>query len=188
MLRRSSRPKILERSYEFPAEDASIGVVEPARLDSIKGDRYEVIEVEPLSLGHAAVLLAEVEVGHRRIIGVECGEQSSFTHGPEGMLAQAREPIGDDHVAVGADGQWDTVGGHASDQRRILHDRDPVVDALQAENVQADQDVLGSHAQLRRVHAHPDDPLGAALAPQFAQPLDELPSCGGCSSTFGMAS
>ena len=62
------------------------------------------------------------------------------------MLSEAREPIGDDHVAVGADCQWDAVGRHASGQRRVLHDRDPVIDALQAKHVETDQDVLGSHA------------------------------------------
>jgi hypothetical protein len=62
-------PKTFESFRELPPEDASIDVVEPARLDTIEGDRFEVIEVEPLRRGHAAVLLAEVEgrssPGHR---------------------------------------------------------------------------------------------------------------------------
>jgi hypothetical protein len=139
MLHWSSWPEILKRLRELPAEDTSIDVVEPARLDTVEGDRCEVIEVEPLSLGHGAVLLAEVEVGHRRVIGVERGEQSRFAHRLEWVFAQAREPIGDDDVAVGADGHWDSVGRHTPGQRRILHNRDPVVDALQAKHVEADQ-------------------------------------------------
>ena len=146
VVRRRLWPKIFESFRELPAKDALIDVVEPARLDTVEGDRCEIIEVEPLRLGHAAVLLAEVEVGHPRVIGIERGEQSRLAHRPEGVLAEAREPIGDDHVAVGADCQWDAVGRHASDERRVLHDRDRMVDTLQPKHVEADQDVLGSHA------------------------------------------
>jgi hypothetical protein len=56
-------PKTFESLRELPSEDASIDVVEPARLDTIEGDRCEVIEVEPLRRGHACRRLGRPRSG-----------------------------------------------------------------------------------------------------------------------------
>ena len=87
------RPKAIERPREGSPHGSSVDVVEPARLDPVKGDRGDVVEVEALRLGHGPVLLAEVEIGHRRVVGVERGEQAGRTHRPR-MDAPAGSGIG----------------------------------------------------------------------------------------------
>ena len=137
-----------------------VGVVGPAGADRGQREVLELVERASERVAHVDVLVGQVDVEHRRVVGVQRHEHAGVAH-PHQRVRRHRVDEADAAVRCRADGEGDALTHDVTDEFGVVEQAEPVVDAFDPDHVESGADVAG-RALLAEVHRRVEAELAGA--------------------------